>query len=359
MGAGDWPGVVRRGFVFDDAPFASCHAATLVEADDGGIVASFFAGSREGAPDVAVWSARYVDGRWEDLVRVADGIQADGTPLPCWNPVLFRMSGTAGELWLFYKVGPSPSRWWGMVSRSFDNGRTWSRGERLPGGILGPAKNKPVELPGGRVVSPCSVELPNEGRWRVYFELSDDAGRTWHATEPVSQPSEIPRAVQPTLLVHGPQTLQALCRTTVGRLCESWSTDGGMHWSPLQLTDLPNCNSGVDGVTLAARTEGGARHLLVYNHSNLEKVRYPLTVAATADGIAWQAAAVLENEPPGQYSYPAVIQSRDARVHVAYTWKRRKIAHVILDPERLTLRSMDSFRCPPPGSATHRSDEFQ
>jgi predicted neuraminidase len=42
----------------------------------------------------------------------------------------------------------------------------------------------------------------------------------------------------------------------------------------------------------------------------------------------------LEDEP-GEYSYPAVIQATDGRVHVTYTWRRERIVHVVLDPAKL------------------------
>ena len=85
------------------------------------------------------------------------------------------------------------------------------------------------------------------------------------------------------------------------------------------------------------------RALLVYNHTATE--RSPLNVAVSGDGRHWQAAAVLENEP-GEYAYPAVIQSHDGRVHITYTWKRQRIKHVVLDPAKFRPRDMDDGRWP-------------
>ena len=45
---------------------------------------------------------------------------------------------------------------------------------------------------------------------------------------------------------------------------------------------------------------------------------------------------MLEDEP-GEYSYPAVIQAADGLVHVTYTWRRRRIKHVVLDPTKLVV----------------------
>ena len=51
----------------------------------------------------------------------------------------------------------------------------------------------------------------------------------------------------------------------------------------------------------------------------------------------WQAALVLEDEPKNQYSYPAVIQTADGKVHVSYTWRRERIKHVVIDPRKLRI----------------------
>jgi predicted neuraminidase len=121
--------------------------------------------------------------------------------------------------------------------------------------------------------------------------------------------------------------LQAVGRTRSGRLFETWSADRGQTWTPLTLTTLPNPSAGTDALTLK-----DGRHLLVYNHT--PKGRTPLNVAVTRDGKTWEAVHVLESEP-GEYSYPAVIQTADGLVHITYTWRRLRIKHVVLDPAKL------------------------
>jgi predicted neuraminidase len=314
--------ILNAQFIYESAPFPSCHASTIAEKAGGGLIASFFGGTHERHPDVCIYVSDLENGVWSPPREVADGVQADGSRQPTWNPVLFQPRG--GPLMLFYKVGPNPRDWWGMVKRSHDGGKTWSDATRLPDGILGPIKNKPIQLDNGDIISPTSVELGKEAGWKVYFERSTDDGKSWTASPPVHQPEGVD-AIQPSILIHSQSRLQAIGRTRKSGIFEVWSDDGGKSWGDLTLTGLPNPNSGTDAVTLI-----GGLHLLVYNDSNTEKVRYPLNVAISKDGRSWESAAVLETEPPGQYSYPAVIQSSDGLVHITYTWKRLKIKHAVL-----------------------------
>jgi predicted neuraminidase len=319
-------GVIASEFVFEGAPFASAHASSIVETRDG-LVAAWFGGSREGASDVGIWMSRRVGTGWTPPVEVATGAEPDGARYPCWNPVLFRMPD--GTLALFYKVGPSPREWWGVVRTSRDDGRTWGGARRLPDGILGPIKNKPVRLADGTLVSGSSTESTERpSAWRVHFERSTDGGATWTAVAvPGPADGSTVHAIQPSVLLHRAGRLQGVGRTRSGRVFETWSDDGGKTWSPLALTALPNPNAGTDAVTLR-----DGRHLLVYNHT--ASGRTPLNVALSRDGATWEAALVLESEP-GEYSYPAVIQTADGLVHVTYTWKRERVKHVVVDPARL------------------------
>jgi predicted neuraminidase len=335
------PGLVSCEFIYAEAPFPSCHASTLAESAGGVLVAAWFGGTGEKHADVGIWVARCVGGTWSVPVEVADGVQADGTRHPCWNPVLFQPA--SGPLLLFYKVGPSPGTWWGLLRTSTDGGLTWGAARRLPAGILGPIKNKPVQLADGAILSPTSTE--HDG-WRVHLERSEDGGTTWTATPPLNDGKAL-GAIQPSILFLGGDRLLAIGRTQQGKLFQIASADLGRTWGAMTLTDLPNPNSGTDAVTLR-----DGRHLLVYNHT--ARSRSPLNVAISADGQTWQAALVLEDEP-GEYSYPAVIQTRDGLVHITYTWQRRKVRHVVVDPAQLALRPLADGEWPPAADPARRS----
>lgn len=322
------PAIVSSEFIYETAPFPECHAATIAETKTG-LVAAWFGGTKEKHPDVGIWLSRFEGGRWTTPVEVANGVESPDKRYPTWNPVLHQPR--RGPLLLFYKVGPSPATWWGLLMTSTDGGKTWSKPQRLPDGIAGPIKNKPVELSNGELLCPSSTE---DHGWRVHFERTRDLGKTWQRTDPINDGKEF-GVIQPTVFFHKGGRLQALFRSRQGVIVESWSDDNGRTWSRLATTTLPNPNSGIDGVTLK-----DGRQLLVYNHVVTKPGQWgdraPLNVAISTDGKNWQPAIVLEPGPPeAEYSYPAVIQTRDGLVHIVYTWNRKKIRHVVIDPKKL------------------------
>ena len=133
-----------------------------------------------------------------------------------------------------------------------------------------------------------------------------------------------------------------LCRSKEGYIIGSSSDDGGRNWSNFKATDLPNPNSGIDAVTMK-----NGKHILVYNHTGTPRGkwggnRYPLNVAISLDGEKWHAGLVLESSE-GEYSYPAVIQSKDGMIHILYTWNREKIKHVVIDPEMVPVENIEKW----------------
>lgn len=331
----EMPGIVSSEQIFENPPFKNCHASTIAETEHG-LIAAWFGGTRESHPDVGIWLSRHENGIWTAPVEVANGNQPDGGRFASWNPVLFQPQGK--PLMLFYKVGLSPSKWWGELTESSDGGKTWSKGRKLPDGILGPIKNKPVMLPDGILLCPSSTEREKDAKdqtgpaWKLQFERTPDLGQTWTKSAP-SDPKDI-SAIQPSILFLGGEKLMALGRTRrkskeePGRVFQVVSNDLGKTWGELELTSLPNPNSGTDAVTLK-----DGRHLLIYNPT--ETGRSPLSLAISTDGVKWQAALEFENEPKMEFSYPAIIQTADGLVHAVYTWKRVGVKHVVIDPAKL------------------------
>lgn len=333
------PAIVKGEFIYETGSYPQVHASTIAETPEG-LVAAWFGGTREKHPDVGIWVSRYENGRWTPSVEVAHGVQyhrPDGSVHrhPTWNPVLFQPAD--GPLMLFYKAGPNPDAWWGMLTTSPDHGRTWEEPRRLPEGIIGPVKNKPVQLADGSLLCPSSEETPDEpSRWTIHFERTTNFGKTWERTPALHDGLKI-QAIQPSILQLPGNRLLAIGRTRQNRIFEVESTDGGRTWGEVKLGSLPNNNSGTDACTLA-----DGRHLLVYNHAEGEPgqwggKRTPLNVAVSTDGRNWQAALVLESDP-GEFSYPAVIQTRDGLVHITYTWNRKRVKHIVIDPAKLQPR---------------------
>jgi len=323
-------------FIYEDAPFPSCHASTIAETPSG-LVAAWFGGTHEKNKDVEIWFSRRKNEEWTTPVSIANGIQHADKRYPCWNPVLFQVPD--GPLQLYFKVGPNPSEWWGELKESNEGGLSWSHARRLPEDIIGPVKNKPVLTEDGRLI--CCSSTEHDG-WRVHLEVTRDFGNSWEIIGPINDGKQY-NAIQPSLLTYPNNNYQILCRSRENKILASWSKDGGSTWSDMEQTSLPNPNSGTDAVTLK-----NGWHLLVYNHQTTKGNKWggkrsPLNVAVSQDGKNWKALCELENEK-GEYSYPAVIQSENGKVHITYTWKREKIKYVKLDVSNTALNELSDIK---------------
>jgi predicted neuraminidase len=324
------------------------HASTLVELRNGDVLAAWFAGTWEGAADVAIYAARQHDGVWS-----APRELARAEKVACWNPVLFHDG--KGVLWLYYKVGGSPSTWTGMRKRSSDEGVTWSAAEKLPEGVLGPIKDKPLVLADGAIVSGSSVE---NDKWTAWIERSADDGKSWTKAGPITVPDalDVPDAgaleavregqhtdydkaagvetkvyppsattvglIQPAVVSLGGGHLRfyARSKTRAARIAVADSMDEGRTWTQAHYVDLPNPNSGIDAVGLR-----DGRVVLIFNNSYNR--RSPLNLAVSRDGEHFTVFKKLD-EGPGQYSYPAIVQAANGDLLMTYSWRRQTIKFV-------------------------------
>jgi predicted neuraminidase len=330
-----------REFIFQSGsvPFKSAHASTLVELKDGSFMAAWFGGTKEGHPDVAIWSSRKNSGYSHGWSAPEELAREPG--VPCWNPVLFHTND--GRLWLYYKFGPSPDTWTAARRHSDDDGKTWSPAEHLPAGLIGPVRAKPLVLPNGTIISGSSTEAYHS--WAVWIERSVDGGKSWTRTGPIvppadavkitsekgtgANPAHVPGLqgwdettgiIQPSVVSLGGKKLRFYARSTanVARIVVADSPDEGITWNGARPLDLPNPNSGIDAIAL---NEG--RVVLVFN--NTTTGRTPLNLAVSPDGEHFTTFATLE-EGPGEYSYPAIIQGKNGDLYITYTWNRKSIA---------------------------------
>jgi predicted neuraminidase len=307
-------------FIFEKAPFPSCHASTLVEHEPGKLMAAWFGGKAEGAKDVEIWHSTFDGKAWtEPKVLGTEPGQ------PCWNPVLFKSA--KGTLHFWYKAGPSPERWTGFVRTSTDAGKTWGKVEMMPAGFWGPVRAKPIQLANGTILAGTSVE--SHRNWTPFVDRSTDDGKTWRRSNAFPLPEKF-NQIQPALFETKDGKVVALMRSRDPRaVCRAESKDGGETFTPAEETKLPNPSTGLDCVKAP---EGDI--FLIYNPVTIG--RTPISIArSTDDGKTWKKVIDLDSEPSAEFSYPAMIQSAFGTLEITYTWKRTHIKHLSLDPKKL------------------------
>lgn len=335
----------KKEFILEEGHnyFKNCHASTIVKLQNGDLLVAYFAGTKEGSGDTAIWLSRKSAGKWQTPVRT---IFKEETAH--WNPVL-HLEGK--KLWLFYKVGATVHTWKTMAAVSDDYGQTWSKGTELVEGDplpRGPVKNKLLSLSNGHWLAPGSTE--DEIYWDAFIDYSADKGLTWEKHDvpfrhkAINEWNDVAMweglknealwendlnkvfkwdgIIQPALWESKAGYVHMLLRSTRGRVYRSDSSDYGKTWCPAYPTKLPNNNSGLDVVKLAS-----GYLVLIYNPiSGNWTERSPISVSFSKDnGNLWTDPYHLETEK-GEFSYPAIINCED-EVHVTYTWNRKNIVY--------------------------------
>ncbi len=308
-----------------DRPLAHC--ATLTILPDESLLCAWFGGSYETASDVAILASRRqpAEAPWSPpkLIAEASG-RAVGQPVFFVHP--------NGELWLFfvvilgiekpsvesapYNAIPVLADWkhaQPFLQKSLDGGETWDKPRQLfnyPGFMF---RSRPLVV-GNRIIVPAY----DETTWESRMMISDDDGKTWRFTAPLTTRQG---NIHPTVVRLSDGRLLAYLRTggKGGNLWRAESRDNGDTWSQPTAMNLPNPNSGID----LLRLQSGAL-VLAYNPS--PRARTPLSVAIADENEAWSSPRIIADQP-AEFSYPTLAQTGDGLIHLVYTYRRQHIQY--------------------------------
>jgi len=188
--------------------------------------------------------------------------------------------------------------------------------------------NRPLIVGRNRLLVP----LYSDGLEISIIAISEDWGKTWTFSEPIVGIANI----QPALFLKSDGTLVAYMRNNSPYpryLYVSESKDGGITWSEVEYTDIPNPGSRADGIVL-----NNGHWLLVCNDTM--DGRYRLTVMISDDeGKTWKWKRSIESYEKDEnikVAYPSVYQGKNGLIHVVYSYhspQGKTIKHAVFNEE--------------------------
>lgn len=179
----------------------------------------------------------------------------------------------------------------------------------------------PLILQDGTLLLP----LGNENFNITAMALTHDNGKTWVISHPIPGIG----ISQPSVVRLGNGKLVAFFRdeTSDHRIKRSESEDGGLTWSEVKPTQLPNPGSGLEAVMLR-----NGHLVLIYNDRPTTRNRLAVSIS-TDGGKTWKWTRHLENQVGGRFDYPSLIQARDGSLHATYSYNVRTIKYVHFNEE--------------------------
>lgn len=323
--------------MLDGNSVRSVHSCTLVELSGGRLRAFWYGGSREGALDVAIYTAVYDPAvrTWSreraliDRANSQDGLQRCVQKLGNSCALL----DSSGKLWLFFVT--SMTGWSGSsinVTTSPDEGETWTPPRRL---VTSPflnlstlVRSPPFQFADGTIGLPVYHEFLS--KFCELLRLDGDANVL--SKQRLTQDR---LAIQPAIVPFGAQDAVCLMRPTYSspkRVIGSRTTDGGRTWSEAAPLGLTSDRSGVAGVRMP---DGG---LLA-----AARVMRKLTLSVSRDqGTTWQTVAhasegLVAEDPNERTTYPCLLLTKAGEYHLVFTYNRREIRHMHFNQAWLDL----------------------
>ena len=187
-------------------------------------------------------------------------------------------------------------------------------------------RTHPTILESGKILLPLYSDGFNFG----LIAISEDDGETWKCSLPI-----VGRGLnQPSLVVRKDGSIDAYMRDDgdePARIMMSHSDNEGYSWTYAKKSDIPNPGASIEVIKLKS-----GNWVLIYN--DVDDGRYSIAAAISDDeGKSWKWKKKLENQEDGNFSYPSVIQAKDGKIHVTYSYRlpgeRKSIKHVVFEEE--------------------------
>ncbi|KMP11730.1 hypothetical protein UR09_02650 [Candidatus Nitromaritima sp. SCGC AAA799-A02] len=238
------------------------------------------------------------------------------------NPVLFQEPG--GRIWLLFVI--LKGKYWNDAILegvwSDDDGTSWSDPVQFwkQKGLM--VRHPPLMLENSSLLLPAYKE---DIRQSVIFS----------AVPPYSKWEEVYQfknhnIIQPSLIRESSGRLSLFFRpwTDPRRIWVSRSSQNGLTWSEPVCTPLPSPLSGI--CAFVSDDSIG----VVHNHTEKHQ-RHPLSISVSKDGgNDWK--KPWHFEPiEHEVSYPSFVTGKDGVIHGVYTYNRRMIKYVSIDPGEL------------------------
>jgi predicted neuraminidase len=278
------------------------HAPSIAVLPDGRLLAAWFSGPFEGAPQQKILGAFSSDqGRtWSPAETLQD---FDGAA--DFDPSLV----VAGKQTFLFFSALRPLRI--HYRRSDDSGRTWSAPADL-GQPNHTTRSNGIRLSTGELLVPLHLRGTKAGG----VLKSHDGGRTWSRFGAVATPAG--EGGEPTIAELKSGRIMMVLRTRDGELWRSLSADKGETWSNPEKTGL----TGTSSASHLLCTRDGA--LVLTHNPSRAVVRFPLTMRVSRDeGATWSEPVILADRPaqsPGwSITYPTVAELSDGTLLAVWT----------------------------------------
>ncbi|MGC9326835.1 MAG: sialidase family protein, partial [Candidatus Hinthialibacter sp.] len=246
---------------------------------------------------------------------------ADG-PVRAFDPQIW--VDPRGRLWSFWAqtIGHDGTiaGVWAMIADNPEmENLAWSAPRRITDGVM---MGKPVVLSTGEWVLPASTWRKTDNSAKVV--VSTDGGQTWSIRGACHVPKDVRVFDEHMIVERNDQSLWLLLRTSYG-IGESFSTDRGRTWSPLQPSPFQHPSARF----FIRRLESGS--LLLVKHGPLETKtgRSHLTAFLSKDdGKTWNGGLLLDERE--SVSYPDGQQGSDGLIRIIYDYSRTNHREILM-----------------------------